>query len=136
MAAFLGMAFIPYYNHLMDILNTDEELRKTARGIFKQLAWAAGGTAVGGVFAGPLGAMVGGMAGSLLGYHFSSDYESLVAVIRNLTEDEKQKIVQKIQELVGSTSLEALTQFIGAQVQREALLNLLRQFVTGAKQGG
>ena len=31
-AGLVGMAFIPYYTHLMDILDTDEELRKTARG--------------------------------------------------------------------------------------------------------
>ncbi|KAK7108988.1 protein C19orf12 homolog [Littorina saxatilis] len=135
-AGFVGMAFIPYFNHLMQILDTDEELKKTAKGIFKQVAWTAGGTAVGGIFAGPFGAMAGGMAGSCIGYFYSSDYESLVAVIRNLTDDEKAKIVHKVQELVGSTSLEALTHFIGAQVQREALLNLLRQFATGVKSGG
>ena len=31
-AGLVGMAFIPYYNHLVEILDTDEELRKTARG--------------------------------------------------------------------------------------------------------
>ncbi|KAL8621021.1 hypothetical protein ACOMHN_043512 [Nucella lapillus] len=73
---------------------------------------------------------------SVLGYLFSSDYDSLVAVIRNLTDDEKEKIAHKIQELVGSTSIEALTKFIGVQVQREALLKLLRTFVAGVKSGG
>jgi hypothetical protein len=52
----------------------------------------------------------------MLGYCFSSDYDSLVAVIRNLTDDQKQEIAKKVQELVGSTSLEALTNFIGVQV--------------------
>ncbi|XP_076469717.1 uncharacterized protein LOC143300045 [Babylonia areolata] len=135
-AGVMGMAFIPYYRHLMDILDTDQELKNTARGIFKQVAWAAGGTAIGGIVGGPVGAMVGGLAGSMLGYRYSSDYDSLVAVIRNLTDEEKEKIVHKVQELVGSTSIEALTHFIGAQVQREALLNLLRSFADGVKLGG
>ena len=52
----------------------------------------------------------------MMGYRFSSDYDSLVAVIRNLTDDEKEEIVNKVQESVGSTSIETLTRFIGAQV--------------------
>jgi hypothetical protein len=32
-AGVLGMAFIPYYNQLMEILSTDEDLRKSAKGI-------------------------------------------------------------------------------------------------------
>lgn len=130
-----GLAFIPYYSHLMELLKTNAELRKTATGIFKQVAWAAGGTAVGGVVGGPLGAMVGGVTGSWLGYKFSNDYDSLITVIQELTDQEKQELVTKVQELVGSISIEALTRFIGAQVQREALLTLLRNVVSG-KQGG
>lgn len=60
-----------------------------------------------------------------MGYRFSSDYDSLIAVIRNLTDEEKEKIVQKVQELVGSTSIEALTHFIGAQVNLQFGYGLL-----------
>lgn len=60
-----------------------------------------------------------------MGYRFSSDYDSLIAVIRNLTDEEKKKIVQKVQELVGSTSIEALTHFIGAQVNLQFSYGLL-----------
>ena len=31
-ADIVGMAFIPYYNHLMEILQTNKELEKTAKG--------------------------------------------------------------------------------------------------------
>lgn len=31
-ADLLGIAFIPYYNHLMNLLKTNPELRKTAKG--------------------------------------------------------------------------------------------------------
>ncbi|KAK7485905.1 hypothetical protein BaRGS_00022900 [Batillaria attramentaria] len=134
-ASLAGMAFIPYYSHLMELLKTNAELRKTATGIFKQVAWAAGGTAVGGMVGGPLGAMVGGVAGSYFGYWYSNDYDSLITVIQELTVEEKKELVAKVQELVGSTSIEALTRFIGTQVQREALLTLIRNVVNG-KQGG
>lgn len=33
-------------------------------GIFKQVAWAAGCTAVGGIVGGPVGAMAGGLVGT------------------------------------------------------------------------
>jgi hypothetical protein len=32
-AGVLEMAFIPYYNQLMEILSTDEDLRKSSKGI-------------------------------------------------------------------------------------------------------
>ena len=31
-AAAVGMAFIPYYNHIMNILETSDDLKKTFRG--------------------------------------------------------------------------------------------------------
>ncbi|WAR00879.1 hypothetical protein MAR_025251 [Mya arenaria] len=130
-----GLAIIPYYKHLMEIMETNEEIKKTSKGIFKQMAWAAGATCLGGVVAGPPGALVGGIAGSLLGYMQSDEYSSMLKVLRNLTDEDKQNLVNKIQELVGSSALEALTNFIGTQVQREMLLNLIKQFLNN-KGGG
>ncbi|XP_062615344.1 uncharacterized protein LOC134277087 [Saccostrea cucullata] len=136
MAGVMGMAFIPYYNQLMTILETNDELRKSARGIFKQMAWAAGGTAVGGVLLGPPGAMVGGVAGSMIGYICSDEYTAMIKVLRNLNDEEKQKVVKAVQELVGTSSIEALTRFISQQVQRDMLLKLLRDFVGDIQKGG
>ena len=59
----------------------------------------------------------------------------MVSVLKNLTDSEKENLVNKIQELVGSSSLEALTAFIGSQVQRELLIGVIRQFVNN-KSGG
>lgn len=131
----MGMAFVPYYKHLMELLETNEELKKTSKGIFKQMAWAAGGACVGGVVAGPPGALVGSIAGSVIGYCKSDEYSSMVKVLKNLTDSEKQELVKKVQELVGSTGLEALTAFIGSQVSRELLINLVREFANN-KGGG
>ncbi|XP_061192421.1 uncharacterized protein LOC133200674 [Saccostrea echinata] len=136
MAGVMGMAFIPYYNQLMTILETNDELKKSARGIFKQMAWAAGGTAVGGVLLGPPGAMVGGVAGSMIGYICSDEYTAMIKVLKNLNDEEKQKVVKAVQELVGTSSIEALTRFISQQVQRDMLLKLLRDFVGDIQKGG
>ncbi|KAH9520369.1 hypothetical protein Btru_060603 [Bulinus truncatus] len=135
-ANLLGMAFIPYYDHLMNLLKTNPELHKTAKGIFKQVAWGASGTIVGGVIGGPFGAMVGGLAGSVIGYRMSDDYQSLIEVLQDFTDDEKAELVKRVQELVGSTSIEALTRFIGIQAQRSSLLNLLRAAASEISKGG
>jgi len=65
----------------------------------------------------------------------SDPYDSMICVLRSLTEEEKQNLVNKVQELVGSSALEALTTFIGNQVQRELLLNVLQTFLNN-KGGG
>lgn len=130
-----GIAFIPYYKHLMELLETNAELKKTSKGIFKQMAWAAGGTCVGGVVAGPPGALAGGIIGAVYGYCVSDSYDSMLNVIRNLSDTEKRRLVEKVQELVGSSTLEALTAFIGSQVQREMLLNCIRTVLQN-KSGG
>lgn len=131
-----GMAIIPYYRHIMDLLDTNAELKKTAHGIFHQVAYAAGGTAIGGIVAGPPGALIGGIIGSYLGYRTVHDYDSVVEVIRGLSDAEKADLVRKVQTLVGSTSLEALTTFIGQQVNREMFVNLIREFANSANKSG
>ena len=55
-------------------------------------------------------------------------YDNLIKVLRGLSDDEKKELVRRVQELVGSTGLEALTAFIGSQVSRELLLNLVKDF--------
>ncbi|XP_069137841.1 protein C19orf12 homolog [Argopecten irradians] len=135
MAGALGAAFIPYYGQLIEILETNPEMKKSAKGIFKQVAWGAGGTAVGGVLLGPAGALVGGVAGSLIGYLKSDDYQAMIVVMKNLSDSEKEQIVKKVQELVGSVGIEELVRFVGSQVQRDALLHLLRGCLSDLKGG-
>ncbi|XP_067657090.1 protein C19orf12 homolog [Haliotis asinina] len=131
----LGMAFVPYYNHLMNLLETNKELKKTATGIFMQVAWGAGGTIAGGVVGGPVGAMVGGIAGSVIGYCLSDEYQSMIKVLKELTDEDKKRLVNQVQEVVGSSGIEALTRFIRQQAQREILLNVLNKFTTDLKGG-
>ena len=40
------------------------------------------------------------------------------------------------QEVVGSSGLEALTTFVASQVNREILLNVVREFAKHASKGG
>jgi len=134
-AAFAGMAFIPYYKQIMDILETDPNMKKTAKGMFTQMAYSAGGALLGGAFGGPPGAMIGGIAGSIYGYTRVDEYDSMVTVLKTLSEDEKAALVSKVQGLVGSSSVEALTSFISQQVNRELLTGLIQEFTKATTKG-
>ena len=54
------------------------------------------------------------------------DYDSMIAVLKNMSNSEKERLVQKVQELVGGTEIEPLNRFIGNQAQREVLLQLIQ----------
>ena len=124
----LVMAFIPYYQDLMTILSTNEDLRKSADGISQQVANPIFGTVVGGVVGGPVGAMVGGIAGAIIGYMLVDDYDSMITVLKNMSNSEREILVQKVQELVGGIGRDALTRFINNQSQRVDLLRLIHDF--------
>lgn len=66
----------------------------------------------------------------------SDEYSSVIDVLKNMSDEHKRQLVQKVQELVGSTSIEALTRFIGAQVSREMFATLVRDFAQNVKSGG
>ncbi|BFZ02172.1 hypothetical protein BsWGS_05211 [Bradybaena similaris] len=135
-ANLMGMAFIPYYDNLMNLLKTNPELHKTAKGMFKQVAWGAVGTVAGATVGGPLGAMIGGIAGSVIGYRMSDDYQSLIDALQDLSDEDKAELVRRVQELVGAASIEAFTRFIGVQAQRSALLDMLRSAAAEFAKGG
>ncbi|KAJ8304494.1 hypothetical protein KUTeg_018077 [Tegillarca granosa] len=135
MADYVGMAFVPYYNHLIKLLETSKELKQSAKGIFKQMAWAAGGACVGGVVGGPPGALFGTLAGGVIGFCLSDPYKATITVLKEMSEKDKKRLVEEVQKLVGANGIEALTKFIGGQVQREMLLNLIQKFVNDVKGG-
>ena len=58
----------------------------------------------------------------------SDEYDSMINVLMNMSDSEKKRLVQKVQELVGGTEIEPLNRFIGNQAQREVLLHLIRGF--------
>ena len=75
-------------------------------------------------------------AGAVVGYATVDNYESMMKVLRGLNDEEKKQLVARVQELVGSSSLEALTSFIASQVNRELFATAVREFASGARSGG
>lgn len=124
-----GLEFLPYYRQLLDLLETNEDIKRTIIGVFGQMSWAASGAGVGGLVAGPPGALIGGIAGSVIGYMRSDDYSSMMGVLRGLTDEEKENLVNEVQGVVGSTAVEDLSSFIGSPGQREVLVNCIREFI-------
>ena len=72
----------------------------------------------------------------MLGYATVDDYDSMLKVLREMSEEDKERLVARVQELVGSTSLEALTSFIASQVNRELFAAAVREFASHVKSGG
>lgn len=128
-----GLTFLTYFKHLTELLETNTELKKMGRGICSQMAWAAGGAGVGGLVAGPPGALLGGIAGSVIGYCKSEDYSSIKDVLKLLSDEEKQNLVNSVQDLVGSVKAEDLTAFVDSQSQRQLLLNCIQDFLKSKK---
>ena len=133
MTSVLGMVFIPYYNELITLLETNKELKKSFRAIAKQAAWPAGLSAVGGALRGAKGALIGGAAGLLIGYLCSDEYTPMIKVLKNLNDEDKEKVVKAVQELVRSSSINALTSFIQNPVGMKQFIKVLRDVVGDIK---
>ena len=74
--------------------------------------------------------------GAAVGYATVDDYASMIKVLKEMSDENKERLVARVQELVGSTSLEALTSFIGSQVNRELFASAVREFASRVKSGG
>jgi len=129
----MTMASNAYYNHIVQKFETDPELKKTAMRIFKHLAYTATGTTVGGVLGGPVGAALGFVVGAGIGYWMVFDYDSMVKVLREMSDEQKKKLVGKTQAMIRSSSTEAFTNFIQAQETREELVKMVVQVTSEVK---
>jgi len=75
-------------------------------------------------------------AGAFVGYSRVDDYDSMIKVLSEMGNEDKERLVARIQELVGSSSLEALTSFLASQVNRELFASVVREFASQVKSGG
>ena len=64
------------------------------------------------------------------------NYESMVTILRDMSDADKERMVSGVQELVGSSSLEALAVFLGQQVKREMFMHFVKEFASQLKSGG
>ena len=59
----------------------------------------------------------------------SDDYDSMIQVLMNMSDSEKQRLVQGVQELVRDIGIDQLKRFIKDPTQREKLLRLIKSFI-------
>ncbi|KJH40535.1 hypothetical protein DICVIV_13505 [Dictyocaulus viviparus] len=121
---------IVYFDQLLKVLDTSPAIRETFTCVAKQTGYAAAGTAIGGLLVGPIGALVGGVLGAVYGYGQSSDYSNLMESIRSLNNKEKRELSAQIQCLVGSSTIEGLTNFLASEYNRKKLVDLLTSFTS------
>ena len=74
--------------------------------------------------------------GSMAGYMTVDSYDSMVKVLRDMSDKDKQLLVKGVQQLVGSSTLEALTAFLGQQVNREIFMHFVKEFSSQVNSGG
>jgi hypothetical protein len=67
------------------------------------------------------------VVGAVLGYWNADDYNSLINVLINLSEDEKYRLQQKIQALVASASIQQFILYLKSEANRQMLMKLLCQ---------
>uniref|UniRef100_A0A914VLU0 Uncharacterized protein n=1 Tax=Plectus sambesii TaxID=2011161 RepID=A0A914VLU0_9BILA len=128
----ISMVSLVYLNQVLEILDQSSEVRNTVTGIVQQTGFAAGGVAIGGLIGGRSGALFGALLGALVGYARADDYQSMVDVVRTLNDDEKHRLQEKIQALVGSASIEQLKVWMQSEAHRQMLTSLLSKAVTSA----
>jgi len=76
------------------------------------------------------------LAGGVIGYAKANDYDSMIKVLRELSDADKKRLVARIQERVGSPSKKALTTFMESQANREVFELAVREFADEVKSGG
>jgi hypothetical protein len=106
---------------------------QTSRSHFKEyftrcLAQQPGQWLVGRVF-GPLGAAAGSIGGAVYGYVTVSDYESMIVVLRGMSDENKRQLVARIKQLIGSIAVEVVTAYLNMQTNCDKLAKLLQDFL-------
>lgn len=121
------MAYITY-ELIMEIAETDPNLKKTFQGVVHQVVYGATGTAIGGLVGGPVGALLGGIAGSAVGYWTVNDYDSMIKVLQNMNDAERQRFVKEVVNVVGSSVPQVLRTFVQTEANRKLLLDVFKRF--------
>lgn len=122
-----------YFQKLVEIVLSIPEAKRSAKGITKQVVWTGGATIAGGLLFGPFGGMVGGIAGSLIGYVISDKYPPLIKALLNLNKEDKMRVVEAVQNLVGSVSIEKLTEYVKNENTRTILKSNLENLLLKKK---
>ncbi|CAI5453928.1 unnamed protein product [Caenorhabditis angaria] len=119
-------------NYLFQVLSyaqKNHQLGNTLRGIGYQTGYAAAGAGIGGLTAGPFGALIGTIFGAVIGYRNSEDYGSLMNIVQGMRSDEQEKLAAEIRNLVGATTFNDFTTWFANLDHQRLLMDLLYAFI-------
>ncbi|GMH66919.1 hypothetical protein TrRE_jg1382 [Triparma retinervis] len=94
------MNFNLAHGELVSFLQSSASMRSTASGSLKAGLIAGGGALAGGVFLGPLGAMIGGIVGSVVGYIKGDPYDGAVTAVTELPAARRDALLTEVSEIL------------------------------------
>ena len=115
-----------YFERFISMLDGNRDIESSFTGIRKQMTYGLVFGIIGGLVAGPLGGTLGAALGAYCG---GDDYPSLISYLKNLDDSQRERLVEAIQRLGGSTSGEALAAFLLISNNQILLLKLLLDFI-------
>lgn len=122
-----------YYGRLLHIIEVNDELKRTWKGIAIQCGLPMLGGFLGGFFGGKGGAAIGTVIGAIIAYPITDRYLSMVRVLKGLNDYEREQLVHNVCILVGDATIDALTAYIMSADNRKKLINLLMNFAKNLK---
>jgi hypothetical protein len=111
------------HNELIDFLTNSRDMRQTAKSSLKQAAYAGGAAMAGGFLLGPIDGLVGGIAGSIIGFLKSDDYDGAILAVCKLDAAQQQIIMQRVGQVLISAGA-TLQQLDSGTVFWDTLVNL------------
>ena len=84
-----------HYSVLMQFLQNSRAMKETAQGSLRQGLICGGSAVTGGLLLGPLGGLVGGVAGSIYGFLTSPNYEGVIQQFVQMEDTEQRQRLLK-----------------------------------------
>uniref|UniRef100_A0A915A538 Uncharacterized protein n=1 Tax=Parascaris univalens TaxID=6257 RepID=A0A915A538_PARUN len=125
----VAMAPLRYMDRVLETLSESPDLRRTFLGITQQTSYAVGGALAGGLIGGPAGAFIGTLVGAAYGYSKADAYDDLISAVRKLSDEEKEALGSKVQQLVGSLVIDEFFEWIKSEVNHRRLFSVLEESV-------
>ena len=108
------------YTEIVSFLRDNDEMRKTARNALKQGLIAGASTVGGALLFGPIGGLIGGIAGSILGFQQADEYDGVITHVMKLEGRSRIRLVDSIRVALTAAGA-SLKHFESPEIFRTAL---------------
>ena len=112
------------HHELIEFLTNNHEMRKAAKHSLQQGLFAGAGAVAGGFLLGPIGGLVEGIAGSIVGFSRAEDYDGAIHQILKLETSRKSQLVSEVHQVLRTAGAQQLN---SAEAFKEALVQFASQ---------